>query len=102
MVAEGSQVELKNASGDEAATRQAIDWLTEQGVSITQNDEALDNQIYTSVIDYTGNPFTVKYLVEVLKINPNRIYQRYDPIHPIDVEVILGKDWLNNNPLGDS
>jgi polyisoprenyl-teichoic acid--peptidoglycan teichoic acid transferase len=102
MVAEGSQIDIANASGDGSALPQAVKWLTNQGATVSQNTEDKDTQIYTSIIDYTGNPFTIKYLVDELKINPNRIYQKYDPQHPVDVEVILGKDWLQNNPPGDS
>ncbi len=101
-ISEGSQIEIKNASGDASAIVQASEWLAKQGVSATTNNETVNNQIYTSIIDHTGNPFTVKFFVEAFKINPNRIYQQYDPLHPVDVEVILGKEWLQSNPLGDS
>jgi LCP family protein required for cell wall assembly len=102
MIAEASLVEIKNASGIESTIDQAAAWLTQQGGQVSPNPEAIDQQIYTTVIDHTGNPYTIKYLVETLKINPNRIYQQYDPLYPSDVELILGKDWIQNNPLGDS
>ncbi len=56
--------------------------------------------IYTTIVDYTGNPYTtVRILVEMMGIPPNRIYSRFDPNSPIDVELDLGNDWAVNNPM---
>ena len=102
MLAEGSHIEVKNGSGDELALDQAGEWLTKQGAHISVNAETINTQFYTSIIDHTGNPFTVTHLVEALKINPNRIYLQFDPLSPVDIEVILGKDWMQNKLPGGS
>jgi hypothetical protein len=51
------------------------------------------------VVDYTGNPYTVKYLVDLMKIQPFQIRMEYSPQSEVDVAVYLGADWSNNNPL---
>jgi hypothetical protein len=48
----------------------------------------------TLVYDYTGNPYTVQYLMELMGIQPARIFSRFDPSSAIDVEVILGPEWV--------
>ena len=51
------------------------------------------------IIDYTGKPYTLKYLVDTLKISPNYIFSRYDPTSQVDVVLILGQDWAVSNPM---
>ncbi len=58
-----------------------------------------EQNFYTTIIDHTGNPYTLSYLVETMGISPNRIYIRYEAGNPTDVELILGSDWASSNPL---
>ena len=51
------------------------------------------------IIDYTGNPYTDKYLVDLMKISPYSISLQYDPNSQVDVLVILGDDWAGSNPM---
>ncbi len=53
----------------------------------------------TTIIDYTGNPFTVQFLVEQLNIQAHKILVRYDPASEVDVAVYLGNDWAASNTL---
>ena len=47
----------------------------------------------TTIYDYTGNPYTLQYLVSLMNIQPTRIYSSFDPTSSIDVAVVLGDDW---------
>lgn len=47
----------------------------------------------TSIYDYTGNPYTMQYLVTLMNIQQTRIFSAYDPTSPIDVVIVLGDDW---------
>ncbi len=47
----------------------------------------------TSIYDYTGNPYTVQYLVQIMGIQSSRIFNRYDPNSPIDIGIVVGDDW---------
>jgi hypothetical protein len=51
------------------------------------------------IIDYTGKPYTVNYLVQLLNIQANSIYSRYDPNSETDIAIILGLDWADNNNM---
>ena len=67
-------------------------YLSGFGVNIVATGNA-DSVGATTIYDYTGNPFTIAYLAEVLNIQPTRVYSSYDPDSQVDVEVILGPDW---------
>jgi hypothetical protein len=62
----------------------------------TQNS---DYTTYTQIFDYTGKPYTDRYLVNLMKITPYSVFFQYDPNSQIDVLVILGDDWAGNNPM---
>ena len=64
-------------------------------------DVANADQIYelTTIIDYTGKPYTVEYLVNLLNISPGKIYQRFEPDSSVDITIILGEDWAQNNTI---
>ncbi len=47
----------------------------------------------TTIYDYTGNPYTVQYLVDLMNIQNTRIFNSYDPNSTIDVAIVLGDDW---------
>jgi LCP family protein required for cell wall assembly len=98
MEAEGASIVVSNGSYAEglAATTQA--YLQSQGAKVvgTQNSEYTT---YTRIIDYTGKPYTDRYLVDLMNITKYSIEFQYTPDSPVDVLVILGDDWAGNNPM---
>jgi len=96
---EGATISIVNASHDvELATRTA-EYLTAQGANVVGVREN-DYQIAKSrVIDHVGRPYTVDYLVSFLNITDRWITFEYDLASPVDVEVILGNDWVTENNL---
>ena len=56
-------------------------------------------QVYTSIYDYTGNPYTVQYFVDLMNISEYRIFFKYNPESEVDVAIILGDEWIGNNPM---
>jgi len=72
--------------------------LQSQGITVEAgNAESVYNN--TTIYDYTGKVYTVKYLVDLMKIDQNHIFSRYDPTSQVDVVVILGQDWAASNPM---
>jgi LCP family protein required for cell wall assembly len=97
--AEAPKIALRNGSATTGLAARTSDFLQGQGIPITEAGNA--DQLYnnTTIFDYTGKIYTVKYLIELMKISPNQIYSRYDPTSPVDVVVILGEDWARANVL---
>jgi LCP family protein required for cell wall assembly len=92
MTTEAARVGVYNGSSTSglAATTEA--YLLTHNLTIAEvgNGEWVPS---TSIYDFTGNPYTVKYLVRLMGIQDTRIFSSYDPASPIDVAVILGDDW---------
>jgi hypothetical protein len=74
------------------------DYLVAEGLNVTEIGNTQET-LATTVIDYTGNPYTVGYLVDLMGISPNSILSRFDPGSTVDVALELGNDWAVNNPL---
>ena len=92
MLAEAASVQLNNGAGIAGLADSTKSYLENQGVSIVNvgNSDIVNG---TTIYDYTGNPYTIAYLVDLMGIQNTRIYNRYDPNSQIDVEVIIGSDW---------
>jgi hypothetical protein len=77
-----------------------VNYLNGLGFTIpAENAVSSDEKtVYTQIIDYTGNPYTVQRLVEMLHIQRHLIYLRYDPDSTVDVVVSLGNDWAGQFP----
>jgi hypothetical protein len=67
-------------------------------VNVTNTGNAESLFTTTTIYDYTGKPYTIKFLVDLMKINPTRIFSRYDPTKPVDLTIIVGTDWALTNP----
>ena len=98
MQAEGAAIVVANGTYVEGLAIRTQAYLQSQGANVvgTQNS---DYTTYTRIIDYTGNPYTMRYLSELMKVTPYSIIFQYDPNSQVDVLVILGDDWAGNNPM---
>jgi len=99
MKAENARLSVQNGSMADGMAARTADYLKSLGMNIVDISNA--DQVYnaTRVIDYTGNPYTLKYLIELMNISPYNIFSKFDPSSPFDVRVIVGNDWANNNPM---
>jgi hypothetical protein len=41
----------------------------------------------------------VKYLVDLMNIDQDHIFSRYDPNSEVDIAILLGADWVENNTM---
>lgn len=93
MKMEAAQVAVYNGSGLGGLAESTQAYLVAQGMNVAAIGSA-DLVGATLVYDYTGNPYTVQYLMELMGIQPGRIFSRFDPSSATDVEVILGPEWI--------
>ena len=92
MKTEAATVGVYNASGVGGLAGSTQEYLVTLGIDVTDVGNA--NYVsLTTIYDYTGNPYTVKYLVGLMGIQNTRIFNSYDPNSAIDVRVELGEDW---------
>jgi hypothetical protein len=86
-------VSILNGSGQSGLADSTRAYLEGQGMLITSTNNA-DQVGATTIYDYTGNPYTVEYLVNLMGIQPGRIFSRYDPNSAVDIEIVLGPEWV--------
>lgn len=99
MKAEAARISILNGSTTTGLAAQTTEYLQAQGANITETGNADQAYASTTVIDYTGKPYTLRYLVDLMQIQPNQIYSRYDPASTVDVVVLLGNDWAASDVL---
>jgi hypothetical protein len=99
MKEENARITIRNGTftpGLAASTSEYLQSLDIQVVDVANADQVYDQ---TTLIDYTGKPYTVEYLASLLNIPPGKIYQRFEPDSSVDITLILGEDWAENNPM---
>lgn len=99
MAAESARVSVLNATFTTGLAAETGDYLIGQGISVANTGNASEAAALTAIIDYSGKPYTLQYLVDLLHVEPSRIYHRYDPNSEVDIAILLGDDWANDNPM---
>jgi LCP family protein required for cell wall assembly len=97
MKAEAARLAVYDGSGDPSLGGRAVEYLRGLGANVTQTGAADRAYAGTTIVDHTGNPYIVKYLVDLLKIAPGNIYVKFDPNSAVDVELFLGTDLAGAN-----
>jgi LCP family protein required for cell wall assembly len=98
MAAEGARIQVLNGTYEGGLAARTQDYLVSQGANIVGTGDG-DKLTYTRIIDYTGNPYTLRYLVDLMHVTPYSIRSEYNPNSDVDVAIILGDDWAGNNPM---
>jgi LCP family protein required for cell wall assembly len=100
MQADAAVVRLLNGTFSGGLENTTGNFLVSQGMQVTEvgpADRAYDG---TVLVLYKPKLYTLKYLQAVFGISsPNQIWIRPDPTSTVDVEVRIGNDWANNNPM---
>ena len=99
IIEENAEVLVRNGTLTPGLAARTQEYLLGKQITVTGVENA--DQIYagTTLIDYTGKPYTVEYLAAILNIPPSKIFQRFDPNSKVDITIILGEDWVENNDL---
>jgi polyisoprenyl-teichoic acid--peptidoglycan teichoic acid transferase len=93
VIEEDARIAIQNGTYTPGLGSATSEFLVNEGFNVVEVANA--DQLYemTTIIDYTGNPYTLRQLTDVLGINPSRIFSSYDPDRAYDIAVILGDDW---------
>jgi len=96
---EQARVSILNSSSSAGLAEKTGDYLKGQGLNIVEQANS-GYQVYTRVTLYGSKPYTLRYLVDFLKItSPGNIIYAYDPNASVDIVVELGDDWAAANSL---
>lgn len=95
---ENARISLVNGTGDPALLQKTAAYLASQGVSLVSSSDGEYLQV-TRVTQFSGKPYTYRYLLELLKVQDYGMRLKFDPNSPVDVEIYLGEDWVKRNKL---
>jgi len=99
MKAENSRVSVSNATGTPGLAARTSDYLKSQGVNV-MNESNAELSSYTRIILYSAKPYTLAYLAKLMNVPTNHIFNSTNTADgQVDVVVILGNDWAQNNPM---
>jgi LCP family protein required for cell wall assembly len=100
MKADDARVRFLNGSYTPNLEVNTGNYFLAQGMSVVEvgaADRVYDNTI---VILYSPKLYTLKYIQTVFGISSSALIRiQPDPTQKVDVEVRLGNDWANNNPM---
>lgn len=96
---EAARLNIINTSNSPTLASSTAEFLGAHGVNVVQTIEGGDFSYSTKIIDHTGNPFLLNYLVDLMGISPQNILMQFEPNNAADVEIYLGDDWANSNPI---
>jgi len=97
--AEGARISVLNGAGVDGLAGRTGDYFTSQGLNVTNLGNGTPS-VVTIIYDYTGKPYTMKYLQTLFGItSPAQVVSKYDPNATVDVAINVGGDWATNNPM---
>jgi LCP family protein required for cell wall assembly len=96
---ENARIVVQNGSSTEGLASRTAEYLRGLGLNIIGESNADQAYSQSTIIDYSGKPYTARYLVSLLGVDNSRVVSRYDPESQVDIEVILGSTFADSNPL---
>ncbi len=96
---EKARISLRNGTNQaDLVTRTAI-YFKALGINVIDQAAADQGRSTSSMVVYTGKPYTITYLSDLLKIPNSAITNQFSPDSPVDIEIVLGSDWIGLNPM---
>ncbi|HEY5728405.1 MAG TPA: LCP family protein [Anaerolineales bacterium] len=100
MQADGARVRILNGSFTPNLEVATGNYFLAQGLPVTEVGPANTAYDRTTIYLYSPKLYTMKYLQAVFGItHSTQIRVQSDPSATVDVEVRLGNDWANSNPM---
>ncbi|HHV05804.1 MAG TPA: LCP family protein [Anaerolineaceae bacterium] len=96
---EGARVSVMNASSQADLGDRAVAYLRSQGVNVVEQGN-VSSSTFSTITFYGAKPYTIKFLTQLTNItNPALVAYAYNGGNPVDIVIILGDDFANNNTL---
>lgn len=98
--ADAARVRILNGSFSPGLDVSTGNFLLTQGIQVTEAGSASQAFDRTVIVLYGPKLYTLKYFQALFGLSSNtQIVIRPDPTSTVDIEVNLGNDWANNNPM---
>ncbi len=96
---EGARIQVQNGTQTAGLAERTSEYLRSLGLNVV--GEANADRVYsqTTLIDYSGKPYTMSQLAKLMKVDTANVFSRFDPAAQVDVVVIVGDNWAADNPM---
>jgi len=98
VAAEASRVTIVNESGQAQLGGSAAQYLRDKGVNVIEVVQAEKTRAKTRIVDRAHNPYSTRFLFNLLKTDPAEIWNDFDLEAGTDLVVYLGEDWALPEP----
>ncbi len=98
---ENASLTVLNATSSPGLASITAEFLEAKGFQIGEVGNADKYKEQTFIYDYSGKPYTVQSLLYVMGYNQTRLFYRSDPSVTTDIVIVLGADWVSENPMDD-
>ena len=87
-------IEIQNGSARDGIANVTSEYLEEQGFSVVSvgNADQFDYE-NTIIYNYSGSYYTTRWLADHFNVQPTHIIDIVDPNSPVDVRIIIGRDF---------
>lgn len=97
---DAARVRVLNGSGVGGLESVTGNFLVAQGVQVTEAGPADGGYNNSVIVLYSPKLYTLKYFQSLFGVTDSaRIWISPNPASTVDVEIRLGNDWANNNPM---
>ena len=96
---ENARIAVLNGTYTEGIAAKTMDYFKSQGLNVTVSGNSGDKVSTTLLVDHTGKPYLLKYLMTIMKIGSSQVRTRFDPNSSTDMDIVIGDDWVNSNPI---
>lgn len=95
---EGARIRVLNASYQPDLAMTTAAWMAEMGFNVVEEGNAPATTV--STVDVFGPAsYGLRWIVETFGMTPGHIDFDFQSDNPVEIELILGDDWANNNPM---
>ncbi|MFC2063836.1 LCP family protein [Chloroflexota bacterium] len=99
ITSENASVSVFSSIAVEGIASRTADFFKNEGLNTFSAGNSSEGSLKTIVIDHTGNPYTLKFLMEMMNLDNSQILVRIDFNAASDVEIHIGNDWASNNSM---
>ena len=96
---EAANISIYSTVSDGSIANRTSDYFNNQGLKTVSAGSTTNSSYNTIVIDHTGNPYTMKFLMEAMNLDNSQLKLVLDANAASDIEILIGNDWLVNNPM---
>ena len=93
MVNEQARLMVQNGTSTGGLAERVGQYFQSIGMNVIGTGNASQPYSAMTLVDYSGKPYTMKFLAQLMQIPSDHIFSQYDPNQPGDVAIIIGDNW---------